>query len=456
MEQALDKTVPELFEYARGRFEKLDTFVRDTVKDAYFREFDGEVPVGFVGKELGLIMNPARPADERITDAVDVADAGKNRIAYLTRPAWLADIEKHPHLLEASCLIIEPKFLENAKKAGLTCHFIVSGYPKIVFVEILELAHKTTVIEETRADYLIDGKPKLGTGTVIHPSARFGNNVEIGDRSAIGHNCYVGSDVKIGRDVMIFPNVTIMPKSRIGDRVILQSGVVVGSDGFGYTQVGYRLNVDATMKDSICATTRHPDFNPAWPVHGFVNYKHPHFGPAIIENDVEMGANSVVDRGQHLPTIVGTNTKADKAVYIAHNDRIGASCIFCGQTACGGNVKIGSQVMCAAKVGIRDNTSVGDRCLIEAMSGVGFDLPPGRETYAGRPAVPSKVHWKSQKIQHEHLDNHHKSIRFLLKLLDNVPTIDPDDISDEEILAFIRTSLPTINAFKRKMHEKET
>lgn len=217
--------------------------------------------------------------------------------------------------------------------------------------------------------------------TGIHPAARIGRNVlvgdnvcieagavveddvEIGDRSWIATQSVVGYGTKIGDDCQVHPQVTIYPHSRIGNRVILHSGVRVGSDGFGYVQ-----------KDQG-----------GQPAHVRI----PHIGRAIIGNDVEIGANTCIDRGSVDDTVIGAGTKIDNLVHIAHNVRIGRLCLIIAQAGISGSVRIEDGVVIAGQVGVSGHLTIGKGAQVGAQAGVIGDIPPG-ETWSGYPARPHK------------------------------------------------------------------
>lgn len=217
--------------------------------------------------------------------------------------------------------------------------------------------------------------------TGIHPAARIGRNVlvgdnvcieagavveddvVIGDRTWIATQSVIGAGTKIGDDCAIHPQVTIYPHSRLGNRVELHSGVRLGSDGFGYVQkdVGGQ------------------------PAHA----KIPHIGRAIIGNDVEIGANTCVDRGSVDDTVIGAGTKIDNLVHIGHNVRIGKLCLILAQVGIAGSTRIEDGVVVAGQAGISGHVTIGAGAQIGAQSGVISDVPAG-ETFSGYPARPHK------------------------------------------------------------------
>ena len=187
----------------------------------------------------------------------------------------------------------------------------------------------------------------------IDPTAKIGEGATIGDFVSIAAN------VRIGKNVLIYPNVTIYEDTEIGDNVILHSGVVLGSDGFGF------LYQDG------------------------VQHKIPQLGKVVIGNDVEIGAGSTVDRGTLGATTIGDGTKLDNLVQIGHNCKVGKNCCLCAQVGLAGNTKVGDLVYIAGQVGVAGHLSIGNYCKVGAKSGVMKDVPDGSEIW-GVPAVSAK------------------------------------------------------------------
>jgi UDP-3-O-[3-hydroxymyristoyl] glucosamine N-acyltransferase len=193
--------------------------------------------------------------------------------------------------------------------------------------------------------------------TVEH-GAVIGENVEIGTGTLIGANVVIGSGCKIGRNCIIGPNASIL-HAFIGNRVIVHGGARIGQDGFGYVPGENGLE------------------------------KMPHLGRVIIQDDVEVGANTSIDRGALDDTVIGEGSKIDNLVQIAHNVRIGRHCVITGHCGLSGSVTLGNGVMLGGRTGIADHIKVGDGAQIAAASGVMNDIPAG-ERWGGVPAQPLK------------------------------------------------------------------
>ena len=213
----------------------------------------------------------------------------------------------------------------------------------------------------------------------IHPTAVVHETAIIGDGCKIGANCYVGKNVSLGDGVILYPNVTILDETTIGKNSTIWSGTVIrerceigaycifhnnvsiGADGFGY--------------------------RPSDDGRGLV--KIPQIGTVIIGNDVEIGANSCVDRGKFSATIIGDNCKIDNQVQIAHNCIMGRSCIMAGHSGLAGSVTLGDGVIIGGSASIKDHTTIHSGVTVGAGSGVVGDIPAGK-TYLGYPAQESR------------------------------------------------------------------
>ncbi len=197
----------------------------------------------------------------------------------------------------------------------------------------------------------------LGAGTSVGPHAVIGKGAVVGDRTRIGALTVIGPGARIGNECIIGDSCTILGCVRLGDRVRVHAGARIGTDGFGFTP-----------RDD-----------------GLVRM--PQVGRCIVGDDVEIGANTAIDRGALGDTVIGDGTKIDNLVQIAHNVRIGRHCVIAAQVGIAGSVDIGDRVQLAGQVGIADHLSIGDGARVAAQSGVSSDIPAGA-TYFGYPARP--------------------------------------------------------------------
>jgi UDP-3-O-[3-hydroxymyristoyl] glucosamine N-acyltransferase len=212
---------------------------------------------------------------------------------------------------------------------------------------------------------LVSPRAKLGAEVSIGAFAVVEAGAEIGPGTTLYPQTYVGPDTRLGRDCLVYSFASIRERCVVGDRVILHNGAVVGSDGFGYT-------VDA---------------------HG-VRTKIPQTGIVVLEDDVEIGANTTIDRARFGETRVGKGTKVDNLVQIAHNCIIGEHSVLCAQAGMAGTTTLGKHVICAGQAGLAGHLTVGDGAIVGAQAGVSKDLPGG-QMYLGAPAVPRLEFGKS-------------------------------------------------------------
>ncbi len=220
------------------------------------------------------------------------------------------------------------------------------------------------------------------TKVCIHAGAVVMAGVNIGDGSDIGPNSVIYDDAVIGQDCRILANVTVRERCVLGDRVILQPGAVIGSDGYGYEfSQGRHVKIDQV-------------------------------GIVEIANDVEIGANTTIDRARFGKTQIGEGSKIDNLVQIGHNVVIGKHCLIISQTGISGSSHLGDYVTSAGQVGIGGHVSIGDKAVLSARTAVTTNLPGG-EVYAGKPALPMREDMKLQVL-----------VRRLPKLIERVKALE--------------------------------
>lgn len=216
--------------------------------------------------------------------------------------------------------------------------------------------HPTAVIAP---DATIGAGAAVGAYTVIEGGAA------VGERTVIYSGCYVGHRTAIGKDCLIYPRVTLRERVSVGDRVIIHSGTVIGSDGFGFVQVDG------------------------------VHRKIPQTGTVLVGDDVEIGANVTVDRARFDKTVIGRGTKIDNLVQIAHNVTIGEHCIIVAQVGVSGSTTIGSRAILAGQAGTDGHLTIGEGAVIASRAGVTKDIAPHTKV-SGFPAQP---HLQEQRLQ---------------------------------------------------------
>ena len=202
----------------------------------------------------------------------------------------------------------------------------------------------------------IDSSARLEAGVIVEAGAVIGPTATIGAGTIIAPNAIIGRSCQIGRDCYVGPTASIQ-FALIGDRVIIHGGAMIGQDGFGFV-----------------AGAHGPE-------------RIPQIGRVVIQDDVEIGTNTTIDRGAMADTVIGESTKIDNLVQVAHNVRIGRGCVIAGHCGLSGSVTIGDYAMLGGRVGIADHITIGARAQIGAAAGVMNDIPEGQR-WVGAPAVP--------------------------------------------------------------------
>ena len=225
---------------------------------------------------------------------------------------------------------------------------------------------------------VVDPTAKIGENVSIAANAVIDAGAEIADGACIGAGCYVGHNAKIGEGTILYPNVTVMYRCRVGRKCIIHPGVVIGADGFGFV----------------------PGPN------GLV--KVPQTGIVQIDDDVEIGANTTIDRARFGKTWIKSNVKIDNHVMVAHNVTVGESSILVAQTGIAGSAEIGRGVILAAKSGINGHITIGDGCKVAGTSCVIKNLPPGsivvgspaesQREFMARVSMPSRLEKLKAKV----------------------------------------------------------
>ena len=306
----------------------------------------------------GAVARPGTPLDRRIADVAPLDRAGPNDLAFMQNPRY----ESQFAATRAGLCLVSPRFADAAPDDAAV---LVSPAPYRAFVAVAQAlfpqAQRPSSLFEASGvspSALVHPTARLEAGVVIDPAAVIGPRAEIGAGTLIGANAVIGANVRIGRDCAIGAGATVT-HALIGDRVIIHPGARIGQDGFGFV-LGAR---------------------------GYE--KVPQVGRVIIQDEVEIGANSTIDRGAIRDTVIGEGTKIDNLVQIAHNVQIGRRCVFAAQTGISGSCVVGDHVMMGGQVGIADNVTIGDGAAIAAQSGVAASLA-GRGRYAGSPAIPAR------------------------------------------------------------------
>lgn len=244
---------------------------------------------------------------------------------------------------------------------------LVCAQPYLAVARVLEIFHPRRPEEPgVHPSAVVADDLQLGDGASIGPLVAVGRGVSIGEGTVIGAGCVVGDGARIGSDVYLHPRVVVEDGCVIGDRCILQSGVVVGSDGYGFA------TVDG------------------------VHHKVPQVGIVVLEDDVEIQANTTIDRATMGETRIGRGTKVDNLVQLAHNVEVGEHCLLVAQSGISGSTKIGRHSIFAGQAGAAGHLELGERTMLGARAAAMKSFPEAGNVLAGFPARPQKEWMKSQ------------------------------------------------------------
>ncbi len=288
--------------------------------------------------------------DVEISGVAAIEEARPGEITFIANPKYLSKLSE----TKASAVIASPNVTKGDKP------LLSIANPYLAFAKILSLyTQKACRPKGIDPQASISPTARVGKEVTVYPFVCVGDRCSIGDRVTLYPGVSVGEDSSIGDESILHAHVSIYPGTIIGKRVILHSGVVVGSDGFGYVKDGKK------------------------------NVKIPQVGHVEIEDDVEIGANTTVDRAALGKTVIHRGVKIDNLVQVAHNVVIGEDSIIVAQVGISGSTKIGSNVTLAGQAGLTGHITVGDNVMVGAQSGVMNDLPPN-SAYTGTPAIPHR------------------------------------------------------------------
>lgn len=317
-----------------------------------------ELTVGEIAVLTRAKPRPGVPLDWRIDNVAPLDTARAHDIGFLDNAKYLGALAT----TRAGACLLAPRF-EAAAPDGLAV--LVTSEPYRAFVAVARVlfpsALRPSSLFGTRghsAGAHVHPSARIEAGVAIDPLAVIGPGAEIGSGTLIAAGAVIGPDVAIGRDCAIGAGASVLC-ALIGDRVIIHPGVRIGQDGFGY----------------LPSPQGHQ--------------KIPQARRVIIQDDVEIGANTTIDRGSTRDTVIGEGTKIDNLVQIAHNVSIGRHCLIAGQTGISGSSQVGDFVMMGGQVGLADHITVGSGAMLGAQSGYMTDVPPGGR-YIGSPAQPAR------------------------------------------------------------------
>ncbi len=316
----------------------------------------------------------------QITGAAAIAEAGASHVTFFGNAKYLPALRT----CQAAAALVPTGFSETIRPLAIEVE-----NPSLAFATLVEKfapepvrfspgVHPTAIIGEGVV---------LGAGVSVQPFALIEAGARIGARTVVGAHGYIGHDAQIGEDCLLHPRVTVGARCVLGSRLIVHSGVVIGSDGFGFEFAGGK------------------------------HVKIPQIGFVQIDDDVEIGANSTIDRARFGRTWVGEGTKIDNLVQIAHNVVIGKHCILVSQVAISGSTRLGNYVTMAGQVGTVGHIEIGDQVTVGAQSGVSKNLA-AKGFYIGTPAIPAHK-FRDQVAYIRRLDRLNARVKALEQLPDS-------------------------------------
>lgn len=300
---------------------------------------------------------PDGDAAKQVSGVSDLAGATSDHVSYCVSRAKLEEAAQS----KAGILVV-PKDAPDMGRAVVRV-----ANPYFAFSKILKAFEPAAPKRDPLISPLAYVAPtaKVGEGAVLRPFVVVDEGAIVGARTVLESGVHIGADAKVGADCLLHPHVAVLARCQVGDRVIIQANSVIGSDGFGYAPEGGR------------------------------HHKIPQIGIVVLEDDVELGANSCVDRATIGRTVIGRGTKIDNLVQIGHNCEIGPDCAIVAQVGISGSTKVGAGVRMAGQTGTVGHVSIGDQSTIAARGVVTKDLPP-KSFVSGFPARP---HQEEKRIQ---------------------------------------------------------
>jgi UDP-3-O-[3-hydroxymyristoyl] glucosamine N-acyltransferase len=321
-----------------------------------------------------VVGNP----QEEVSKLAKIEEGKKGSLTFLSNPKY----EPFLYKTEASITIVDHDF-EPEKEVATTLIKVESAYK--AFSKLLEFYNQVKNNKEGREQpHYISESATIGSGEYIGAFAYIGNNVSIGNNVKIYPNTFIGDNSIIGDNVTIYAGVKIYSETEIGNNCTIHAGVILGSDGFGF------------------APNEKGEFN-----------KVPQTGNVIIEDNVDIGAGSTIDRATLGSTIIRKGVKLDNQIQIAHNVEVGKNTVIAAQTGIAGSTKVGENCMIGGQVGISGHLNLGNNLKIQAQSGISKNLKDG-EAVQGSPAF-SYPDWNKSYVYFRNLPKIAKTVDQLEK-----------------------------------------
>jgi len=311
-----------------------------------------------LARELGAEL--IGEGDVEVRSIAALHDAGAEDISFVSEAKFAAQAVQ----CRAGALLVGREVELSVKAAVLRVDDVNGALEKALELFAPAPEPLTPGIHQTA---VVAASARVADSAVIGPGVVVGEQAVIGAGSVLAAGCFIGREVRIGANCRLYANVVVNARCVIGDRVIIHPSATIGADGFGY-----RL-----------AEGRH--------------CKIPHIGIVVVENDVEIGANSCVDRAKFGRTVIGEGTKIDNLVQVAHNVQVGRHCILVSQVGIAGSAVLEDYVVLGGQVGVRDHVRIGKGAMVAATSAVERDIEPG-EKMVGTPARPVREFFRRLAI----------------------------------------------------------
>ncbi len=316
-------------------------------------------------------------ADLFVSNVRGIDEAGEGDITFISNPKYKDRLEK----THASAILVSPEITSPDK------NLIVTEDPYTAMAMVLTLLYpEEPVSAGVSREAFIETDAEIAEDVTVYPGVYIGRKARVEKRAVLYPGVFVGDEVSIGEDSVLYPNVVVYKRCIIGKRVTLHAGVVVGADGFGFA-------------------------NP-----GAENRKVLQVGIVQIDDDVEIGANTTIDRGTLGKTWIKRGVKIDNLVQIAHNVVIGENSVIVAQVGISGSTKLGRSVILGGQVGLVGHIAIGDNVMIGAQSGVNEDVPPG-QIVSGSPHMPHR-NWLRAQACFSKLPEMRKTINSLIKRIE--------------------------------------
>jgi UDP-3-O-[3-hydroxymyristoyl] glucosamine N-acyltransferase len=312
--------------------------------------------LGELATQLGCTLEG--DAQIEIHGVAGIEDARSGEVTFLSNPRYSRELAT----TRASAVLVEKKIVIERDPGQPPLSALRSGNPYLDFARTIELFHSAvSYMPGIHATAVVAKSAKIGEGTHIGPHCFVDEGVEIGRNSVLHSLVTIYRDTKIGDNFLAHSQTVVREGCTIGNRVILQNGVVIGSDGFGF----------AKRADG------------RW--HKILQH-----APVVIEDDVEIQANSCIDRATVGETRIRTGAKIDDLVLVGHACEVGEDSILCGQVGLAGSTRVGNRCILAGQVGSAGHLEIGDGAIITSQSGMHMDVPPGA-VRSGSPVMENKL-----------------------------------------------------------------